>query len=106
MATEVIMPALGMAQETCKLLNWMKAPGDAVQTGDVLFEVETDKSVSEVEAQADGFLADVTANPGDNVPVGQRVAMISDTAEDSVPARTAPEPKPECEPETPTTEPE
>lgn len=89
MATEVIMPALGMAQETGKLLTWLKAAGEAVQTGDVLFEVETDKSVSEVEAQSDGFLTDVTANPGDDVPVGQRIAMISETADDTAPIPTA-----------------
>lgn len=94
MATEVIMPALGMAQETGKLLTWLKEPGDAVQAGEILFEVETDKSVAEVEAQADGFLTDVTASPGQDVPVGQRIAMISQTAEDSAPTPVAADPEP------------
>ena len=41
---DVIMPALGMAQDTGKLLQWLKQPGDPVAVGDQLFEVETDKS--------------------------------------------------------------
>ncbi|NNE89173.1 MAG: dihydrolipoamide acetyltransferase [Silicimonas sp.] len=99
------MPALGMAQETGKLLTWLKNPGDAVSVGDVLFEVETDKSVSEVEAQSDGFLTDVIAAAGDDVPVGQKIAMISETAagSGSVPASKsepdlAPEPEVVSEP--------
>ena len=73
-------------------------------SGEVLFEVETDKSVSEVEAQADGFLTNVTAAAGDDVPVGQRIAIISETAEDSAPQpapEAAPEPAPETEPKPP-----
>jgi pyruvate/2-oxoglutarate dehydrogenase complex dihydrolipoamide acyltransferase (E2) component len=52
---DVIMPALGMAQDTGKLLQWLKQPGDSVAVGDQLFEVETDKSVMEVEASEAGF---------------------------------------------------
>lgn len=86
---EVIMPALGMAQDTGKLVQWLKAPGDPVAKGDVLFEVETDKSVMEVEAQADGFLTQVSAADGDDVPVGNVIAMISATADDAVAAPKA-----------------
>ncbi|MCO4847529.1 MAG: E3 binding domain-containing protein [Yoonia sp.] len=87
---DVIMPALGMAQDTGKLVQWMKAPGDAISTGDVLFEVETDKSVMEVEAQADGFLTQVSASDGEDVPVGQVIAVISATAENPVAAPAPP----------------
>jgi pyruvate/2-oxoglutarate dehydrogenase complex dihydrolipoamide acyltransferase (E2) component len=52
-----------------------------VKTGDALMEVETDKAVMEVEAVADGFLAAVSAEAGDHVPVGQVVAVIAETAE-------------------------
>ena len=109
---DVIMPALGMAQDTGKLVQWMKAPGDAVVTGDVLFEVETDKSVMEVEAQTDGFLTQVSASDGDDVPVGQVIATISASAENPTaapaaapvkPVETAPEPAaPTPEPKAPT----
>ena len=98
---DVIMPALGMAQDTGKLLKWLKAPGDAVDVGDQLFEVETDKSVMEVEAQDAGFLTQVSASDGDDVPVGQVIAVISATAANAVAA--APDPAPVAQP---TAEPE
>lgn len=77
MPHEVIMPALGMAQDTGLLLAWHKKPGDLIAAGDILFEVETDKSTMEVEAQTGGYLADVRASEGDNVPVGNVIAVIS-----------------------------
>jgi pyruvate dehydrogenase E2 component (dihydrolipoamide acetyltransferase) len=76
-AKDVVMPALGMAQETGTLLKWLKAPGEAVTKGEPLMEVETDKTVVEVEAPASGILMEVTARPGDVVPVGQRIAVIA-----------------------------
>ena len=81
MPHEVIMPALGMAQDTGLLVNWLKQPGEAVKAGDALFEVETDKSTMEVEAPADGYLTDVGAAAGEDVPVGQVIALISDSRE-------------------------
>ncbi|WP_299808352.1 biotin/lipoyl-containing protein [uncultured Roseibium sp.] len=77
MTHEVIMPALGMAQETGLLLAWHKQPGDAVKIGDVLMEVETDKAAMEVEAQADGFVTELRAKEGEDVPVGAVIAIIS-----------------------------
>ncbi|NKB27999.1 MAG: dihydrolipoamide acetyltransferase [Rhodobacteraceae bacterium] len=107
---DIIMPALGMAQDTGKLVKWLKAPGDPVTTGDPLFEVETDKSVMEVEAQADGFLTRVSASDGDDVPVGQVIAVIGDTADNAVaPAQTTPDPASDPAPEplpTPAPEPD
>lgn len=70
------MPALGMAQETGTLIRWLKAPGDSVAKGEPLMEVETDKASVEVEATANGILANVTAQPNDVIPVGQRIALI------------------------------
>jgi pyruvate dehydrogenase E2 component (dihydrolipoamide acetyltransferase) len=75
-ATDVIMPALGMAQETGKVLRWLKAEGETVAKGEPLMEVETDKVTVEVEAPADGTLAGLTAGEGDDVPVGRPVAVI------------------------------
>lgn len=93
MPHEVIMPALGMAQETGLIVAWHKSPGDAVKSGDVLFEVETDKATMEVEAQADGFLTQMRAHAGDEVPVGNVIAMIGEDAEavhtEEIPAGTA-----------------
>jgi pyruvate dehydrogenase E2 component (dihydrolipoamide acetyltransferase) len=76
MATEVIMPALGMAQDTGKLLRWLKSEGEQVSKGEALMEIETDKVTVEVEAPADGTLAGVRAAEGEDVPVGRSVAII------------------------------
>ena len=76
MPTDVIMPALELAQETGKVLRWLKAPGDTVRKGEAVVEIETDKVTVEVEAPASGVLRDVTARPGDVVPVGQAIARI------------------------------
>jgi len=76
MPTNVIMPALELAQETGKVVHWLKRPGDAVQKGEPLVEIETDKVTVEIEAPASGVLRDVSANEGDVVPVGQTIALI------------------------------
>jgi len=81
MPHEIIMPALGMSQDTGTLLAWHKANGDQVNAGDLLFEVETDKTTMEVEAPAAGYLVDVSALAGEEVPVGQVIAMINETNE-------------------------
>jgi len=76
MPTNVIMPALELAQETGKVLHWLKSPGDKVRKGEPLVEIETDKATTEIEAPAAGVLGDVTARAGDVVPVGQTIALI------------------------------
>jgi pyruvate dehydrogenase E2 component (dihydrolipoyllysine-residue acetyltransferase) len=76
MPTNVIMPALGVAQQTGTLLKWLKAEGQSVSKGEPLMEIETDKATVEIEAPASGVLTQVTAKAGDEVPVGQRIAFI------------------------------
>src|SRR5579875_3724511 len=76
MAKKVILPALGMAQETGKIVRWLKAEGEQVERGEPLAEIETDKATVDLEAPADGVLANVTAAAGDDVPVGQVIALI------------------------------
>ena len=73
----VIMPALGMAQDSGLITAWHKAPGDAVSASDILFEVETDKSTVEVEAGHDGYVAALLAEAGEEAPVGATIAVIS-----------------------------
>ena len=89
MAISVVMPALEMAQETGKLVTWLKKEGEQVKKGDMLLEVETDKAVVEIEAQSDGILGGVTANTGDVVPVGQTIAWLLKPGE-SVPQQGTP----------------
>ena len=76
MPTHVIMPALELAQETGKVVHWLKRPGDTVQKGEPIVEIETDKVTVEIEAPASGVLRDVTAAEGDVVPVGRTIALI------------------------------
>jgi pyruvate dehydrogenase E2 component (dihydrolipoamide acetyltransferase) len=76
MAISVVMPALELTQETGKLVSWRKKEGEAVARGETLMEVETDKAVVEVEAQADGFLAGVNAKDGEVIAVGTTIAWI------------------------------
>ncbi|HXV58286.1 MAG TPA: dihydrolipoamide acetyltransferase family protein [Gaiellaceae bacterium] len=83
------MPALGMAQETGRVLRWLKSEGDEVEKGEALMEVETDKVTVEVEAPAAGLLAAVRAQAGADVPVGEAVALILAPGE-SAPENGAP----------------
>jgi pyruvate dehydrogenase E2 component (dihydrolipoamide acetyltransferase) len=76
MAVSIVMPALEMAQETGKIISWLKKEGDSIAKGEPLAEIETDKVVLEIEATADGVLAGVKAAAGDVVPVGQTIAWI------------------------------
>ncbi len=76
MAVSIVMPALEMAQETGKIISWLKKEGDSISKGDPLAEIETDKVVLELEASADGVLAGVKAAPGDVVQVGKIIAWI------------------------------
>lgn len=70
------MPALGLAQETGRLLRWIKQEGEAVAVGDLLMEIETDKSAVEIEASAKGFLRGIRVQPGEEVEVGTVMAWI------------------------------
>src|ERR1051326_4344141 len=88
MATSVVMPALEMAQETGKIVSWLKKEGQAISKGEPILEVETDKAVVEVEATADGILAGVKSQEGDVVPVGVTIAWIVAPGEQP-PAETA-----------------
>ena len=76
MATDVILPALGMSQDTGKILQWLKKEGERVAKGEPLVEIETDKATVEIEAPSGGVLARVSAAAGDDVPVGQVIAAI------------------------------
>jgi len=76
MAISVVMPALEMAQETGKVISWLKKEGEAVSKGEPLLEIETDKAVMEIESPGDGILAGVKVGAGADVPVGRTIAWI------------------------------
>ncbi len=100
MPKEVIMPALGMAQDEGVLLRWLKKEGEMVTAGEPLMEVATDKVDVQVEAPASGTLTAVTAQEGDEIPVGQVIAQIAAEGEELPPAPPAAEPEDAPEEET------
>src|SRR5882724_6740368 len=89
MAISIVMPALEMAQETGKLVSWLKPEGATVAKGDLILEIETDKAVMEIESPGAGVLAGIRAKPGDVVPVGQVIGWILAPGE-TLPAEEAP----------------
>jgi pyruvate dehydrogenase E2 component (dihydrolipoamide acetyltransferase) len=76
MPATVIMPALELAQETGKVLRWLRVAGDTVVKGEPIVEIETDKVTVEIEAPASGVLREVSAREGDVVAVGKTIALI------------------------------
>src|SRR5918994_5850774 len=76
MATEIVMPALGVAQETGRVVQWMVGEGETVAAGDPMLEIETDKVTVLIDAPASGVLSAVRAGEGDEVPVGRVIAFI------------------------------
>jgi pyruvate dehydrogenase E2 component (dihydrolipoamide acetyltransferase) len=77
--TPVTMPLLSDTMQTGRLARWLKQPGDAIKTGDVLAEVESDKAIMDVEAFADGYLVGPLAKADTDIPVKTTIAWISDT---------------------------
>lgn len=71
------MPALGMAQESGKIIEWLKSEGDAIVKGEPLISIETDKVTVEIEATVSGILSGISAYNGDDVPVGNIIAWIT-----------------------------
>jgi len=81
---EVIMPKLGLTMESGKIEKWHKKVGDKVETGDVLFEVMTDKVSLEVESYNSGILRKIIKDEGEEVPVTEVVAYIG-TEDEEIP---------------------
>ena len=84
MITEVILPKLGQTMEEGAIVEWVKKEGDPVKRGDLLFTVESDKAVLEVEATARGFLRRILVPAGQVVPVLTTVALITRQADQDI----------------------
>ncbi len=83
MATQVLMPALSPTMTEGKLAKWLKREGDAVASGDVLAEIETDKATMEIEAVDEGVLGKILVAEGtENVAINTPIAIISEEGED------------------------
>ena len=109
MAVEVVMPKFGLTMTEGTIQQWFKSEGDAIKTGEALFEVETEKVLYEVEVAADGTVAKLLYAVEAVVGVGLPIAIIAEAGEDiaeiaaryadaaaapAAPAATATEPVP------------
>ncbi len=82
MAVPAIIPKLGNTVESCVIVEWKKAVGDAIAEGETLLDVETDKAVMEVPSPASGVVLAHFYNAGDLVPVLETIAVIGAAGED------------------------
>src|SRR5579859_4551790 len=106
MPINILMPALSPTMEKGNLAKWLKKEGEAVKTGDVIAEIETDKATMEYEAVDDGVLAKIVVPEGTNdVAVNQLIAVLAQEGEDpkaaaaaagkgAAPSAPAPSPQP------------
>jgi pyruvate dehydrogenase E2 component (dihydrolipoamide acetyltransferase) len=90
MAIEITMPKLSDTMTDGLFAVWKKNVGDRVERGDILAEVETDKSVMDLEAFASGVLIKIMVHGGENVPVGTVLGLIGEAGETVEPDDTAP----------------
>jgi pyruvate dehydrogenase E2 component (dihydrolipoamide acetyltransferase) len=81
MATVYTMPKLGHLMEKGTIVRWLKQPGDAIEYGDLLLEIESDKALIQVEATFRGVLLQVLANAGQELPVGAPIAVYGAAGE-------------------------
>ena len=87
---DVLMPRLSDTMTEGVITQWLKHEGDAVQAGDVLAEIETDKATMELEAYDSGVLTRVLVQPGTSVPIGEPIAVIGDESAAAVMTPPAP----------------
>jgi pyruvate/2-oxoglutarate dehydrogenase complex dihydrolipoamide acyltransferase (E2) component len=75
----VIVPQLTETMEEATIVAWVKAPGDRVEKRDILYQIETDKSIIDVESVDAGYLCRILVAEGETVTVGRELAIIADT---------------------------
>jgi pyruvate dehydrogenase E2 component (dihydrolipoamide acetyltransferase) len=76
MPIEVLMPKLGLTMTEGTIQRWLVSEGQPVRAGQILFEVETEKAVTEIEAQASGVLGRIVAQEGETIPIGRPIGYL------------------------------
>ena len=82
MAEKLLMLALSPTMEKGTIVHWRKAEGDSIEPGDVLCEVETDKTTMDYETDAEGVLLKILTPEGREAGIGQAIAIIGEAGED------------------------
>src|ERR1700730_5042764 len=85
MSVEIRVPALGESIVDAVIASWLKHEGDAINVGDALVELETDKVNVEVSAEQSGVLQKIMKKEGDEVAVGDVIGMIGEAAQQAQP---------------------
>ncbi|MET0313955.1 MAG: pyruvate dehydrogenase complex dihydrolipoamide acetyltransferase [Hansschlegelia sp.] len=99
MPTNILMPALSPTMEKGNLAKWLVKEGDAVKSGDVLAEIETDKATMEVEAVDEGVVGKIVVAEGtSDVPVNELIAILLGEGEDASALKDAPKPQAKAAP--------
>ena len=99
MPIEIKMPALSPTMEEGTLAKWFVKPGDQVQSGDIMAEIETDKATMEFEAVDEGTLLKIEVGEGtENVKVGAVIAiLVGDSEDEGTSLSTEPDDEPKVE---------
>jgi pyruvate dehydrogenase E2 component (dihydrolipoamide acetyltransferase) len=82
MANQVTLPRLGQGMESGTIVKWLKSEGEAVEKGEPLYELDTEKVTQEVEADFSGTLLKIMAGEGEEIEVGKAVAVIGEEGEE------------------------
>lgn len=90
MASEIIMPKMGLDMTEGEIMRWLKQEGDPVALEEVIAEIMTDKTTAEVQAEAAGILLKIVHGEGKTVPIGEVIGLIGEAGE-NVNAVHAPE---------------
>lgn len=85
---EITMPALSSTMKEGRVVSWLKSEGDAIEAGEAIMVVESDKADMDVEAFEDGFLAKILTDEGETAEVGAIVALVA-ASEDEIEAVAA-----------------
>jgi pyruvate dehydrogenase E2 component (dihydrolipoamide acetyltransferase) len=81
LATEIVMPQMGAEMEEGTVLKWLKQPGDTVNKGDIIAEIETDKATVELDSFESGTFLKAVVEEGTTVPVGEVIAYLGQAGE-------------------------
>lgn len=103
---ELRMPSFGADMDAARFVQWHAKPGQALKRGDVVAVVETQKGAIDVELWHDGTMARLVAQPGQEIPVGEMLAVLADEGEDwqtlaAEPVASSPAPTAEASPAQP-----
>ena len=104
MPIEIVMPRLGWTMEEGTLVEWLKQNGDEVEAGEIIFTVESDKAINEIESFDSGtlYIPPDAPQPGDTLPIGAVLGFLLGPGEGppaAVPATTAVEKEPDSRPQ-------